>query len=284
MRDVVLVTGRDMPVVETETPILLAALLDRGVDAAIETWRDSASRRARLVAVRTTWDYTAHLEAFLGWARDVATVTRLVNPVEVLEWNSHKRYLLELADAGVAVVPTTLVPRGALASDQRESLDRHDGEVVIKPAVSVGAVGTARVMATSSEAATHLAELAGTGDVLIQPFEPAVLAGEMSLLYFGGRLSHAVRKVPAAGDFRVQSEYGGTVLPHVVSPEERAVADAALAVVPSAVTYARVDLVATTSGPAIMELELVEPELFLRADDGAAARFAEHLISLLSSS
>jgi glutathione synthase/RimK-type ligase-like ATP-grasp enzyme len=282
MRDVVLVTGRDMPVVETETPLLLAALLERGVDAAIETWRDAASTRARLVVVRTTWDYTAHRAAFLNWARDVAAVTRLVNPVEVLEWSSHKRYLLDLAAAGVAVVPTTLVPRDAPAADQRAALDRHEGEVVIKPAVSVGAVGTERLAAASAGAAAHLARLAGTGDVLVQPFEPAVLAGELSLLYFGGRFSHAVRKVPAAGDFRVHTEYGGTVLPHLASPDERTVADAALAVSPGAVTYARVDLVTTVRGPAVMELELVEPELFLRVDPGSAARFAEHLISLVA--
>jgi glutathione synthase/RimK-type ligase-like ATP-grasp enzyme len=282
MRDVVLVTGRDMPVVDTETPLLLAALRDRGVDAAIETWRAAASSQARLVAVRTTWDYTAHREDFLGWARDVAAVTRLVNPVEVLEWNSHKRYLLDLAAAGVAVVPTALVPRGASATDRQRALDPHDGEVVIKPAVSVGAVGTERLAATSSEAATHLAKLVGAGDALVQPFEPAVLAGELSLLYFGGRLSHAVRKVPAAGDFRVQSYYGGTVLPHRASPEESALAEAALAVAPADVTYARVDLITTTRGPAIMELELVEPELFLRTDPDAAARFADHLVSLVS--
>jgi glutathione synthase/RimK-type ligase-like ATP-grasp enzyme len=281
VRDVVLVTGRDMPVVETETPLLLAALTDRGVDASIETWRDEASAHARLVVVRTTWDYVPHHAAFLDWARAVAAVTRLVNPVEVLEWNSHKRYLIDLASAGVDVVPTTLVARGAPYADQRAALAEYADELVIKPAVSVGAIGASRVAARSADAATHLAVLAEAGDVLVQPFEPAVLDGERSLLYFGGEFSHAVRKVPAAGDYRVQAQHGGTVAPYAATSAERAVAATALAAAPGPLAYARVDLVTTVNGPAIMELELVEPELFLRTDAAAAGRFADYLVGLL---
>jgi glutathione synthase/RimK-type ligase-like ATP-grasp enzyme len=282
MRDIVLVTGRDMPVAETETPLLLAALHERGVDAAIETWRDPTSPQGRLVVVRTTWDYTAHRDEFLAWARDVTAVTRLLNPVEVLAWSSHKRYLLDLVAAGVPVLPTTLVDRGASNADQRHALDRYDGVLVIKPAVSVGATGALRVAAGSAQARSHLAVLAGSGDVLVQPFEPAVAAGEMSLLYFGGQFSHAVRKVPAVGDYRVHREYGGTVSPHNPTPAELDVAMAALGVAPRALAYARVDLVTTATGPAIMELELVEPELFLRDCPTAAARFADYLLAELS--
>jgi glutathione synthase/RimK-type ligase-like ATP-grasp enzyme len=282
MRDIVLVTGRDMPVVETETPLLLAALQERGVDAAIETWRDDASSQGRLVVVRTTWDYTAHRDEFLKWAADVSAETRLLNPVEVLAWSSHKRYLLDLVEAGVPVIPTTFVVAGASVVDQRSALDRYDGELVIKPAVSVGATGAMRVSARSPEARSHLALLAAAGDVLVQPFEPAVAAGEMSLLYFGGQFSHAVRKVPAAGDYRVHREYGGTVAPHDATSAELSVAAAALAVAPAGLAYARVDLVTTSSGPAIMELELVEPDLFLRSNPSATARFADYLLTELA--
>jgi glutathione synthase/RimK-type ligase-like ATP-grasp enzyme len=147
--------------------------------------------------------------------------------------------------------------------------------------VSVGAVGASRVAARSADASTHLAGLAEVGDVLVQPFEPAVLDGERSLLYFDGELSHAVRKVPAAGDYRVHIEYGGTVESYAPTPAERAVAAAALAAAPGPLAYARVDLVTTARGPAIMELELIEPALFLRTDDAAAARFAASLVELL---
>jgi glutathione synthase/RimK-type ligase-like ATP-grasp enzyme len=282
MRDVVLVTGRDMPVVETETPLLLAALRGRGVDSAIEIWRDDASSAGRLVVVRTTWDYTEHREEFLSWAHGVDAVTRLVNPVDVLAWSSHKGYLLDLIAAGVAVVPTTLVPRGSSVDAQRGVLAVHEGQVVIKPTVSAGANGVLRAGAQSEAATAHLARLTDLGDVLVQPFEPAVLAGEVSLLYFGDTLSHAVRKVPAAGDFRVQAHLGGTHALHVATAAERAVGAAALAVAPNTLTYARVDLVTTAAGPAVMELELVEPELFLHSDAGAPGRFADHLVEVLS--
>jgi len=284
MRDVILVTGRDMPVVETETPVLLAALQDRDVDAAIEIWQDAAAADGRLVVVRTPWDYTEWREEFLAWARAVASVTGLINPVDVLEWSSHKGYLLDLIAAGVDVVPTTLVPQGAAAASQRDLLSEEPGDVVIKPAVSAGAFGVLRTSPRSATAIAHLAELVAAGDALVQPFEPAVLAGEVSLLYFGGEFSHAVRKVPAHGDYRVQRHLGGTHLPCVPTSAERAAARAALAVSPGPLAYARVDLVTTASGPKIMELELVEPELFLHSDTGAAGRFADYLVTVLNRS
>jgi glutathione synthase/RimK-type ligase-like ATP-grasp enzyme len=282
MVDVVLVTGRDMPGPDVETPLLVAALQERGVAAAIEPWGSDASSEGRLVVVRTTWDYTGQREDFLGWARDVAAVTRLVNPADVLEWNSHKSYLLDLAYAAVPVIPTALVPHGASDADQRGALQEYEGEVVIKPAVSVGAIGALLAGALSTEAAEHLRSLTEVGDALVQPFEPTVVDGEVSLIYFGGELSHAVRKVPADGDYRVQIFHGGTVEPHVATSEEREVAAVALAAVSTDLAYARVDLVATARGPAIMELELIEPQLFLDEDDAAPARFADHLVALLA--
>ncbi|NYI06829.1 ATP-grasp domain-containing protein [Allostreptomyces psammosilenae] len=283
--DVVLVTTRHMPVPAPENEVLLDALTAAGLNAGMWHWDDPEADWAAvpLVLIRTPWDYVDRLPEFLAWARRVAGVTRLRNPLAVVEWNSHKGYLLDLLRAGVPTVPTVLVPRAATAGERAAALGRFPGEVVVKPAVSVGARGTLRTSAGSVQADAHLAALASDGDVLVQPFAPSVTAhGEASLIYFGGRFSHAVRKIPAEGDFRVQMYHGGTVVPHVPDEAELAVAAAALACAPAEPAYARVDLVRLDEGPAVMELELIEPELFLPYEPEATNRFVRVLAGLLA--
>jgi glutathione synthase/RimK-type ligase-like ATP-grasp enzyme len=226
-------------------------------------------------------DYTSRSAEFLAWAAAVDSLTRLVNPLEVLVRNAHKRYLLDLERAGVPIVPTTLLRPGASTAEQRAAFAAHGGEVVIKPAVSAGARGTVRARSGSSEAAEALAVALDLGDVLVQPFLPAVTDGEVSLLYIGGRFTHAVRKIPAAGDFRVQEHIGGVVQRHQPDAEEMAVADRALVTIDSTLSYARVDLVRRNGRPVVMEVELVEPELFLGMADGVADALADHLVSLI---
>ncbi|HEX3824512.1 MAG TPA: hypothetical protein VHV79_08610 [Mycobacteriales bacterium] len=283
MIDVVLVTGHEEPHgPDPETPLLLAALEDLGLSAVMEPWGSEASGQGRLVVIRTPWDYVDRRDEFLAWAREIESATRLLNPLDVLDWNSHKSYLLDLAYAAVPVIPTALVPREASEDDQLAALQEYEGEVVIKPAVSVGAIGARLMGAKSPEAAGHLRALIATGDALVQPFEPTVVDGETSLVYFGGELSHSVRKIPAEGDYRVQIFHGGTVESHVATAEEQEVAALALLAVTTELAYGRVDLVATARGPVVMELELIEPQLFLEADSSAPARFAEYLQSLLT--
>jgi glutathione synthase/RimK-type ligase-like ATP-grasp enzyme len=281
--DVVLVTGRQMRRPDPEIHLLVAALEQQSIDVVIRPWDDATAwASVPLVVVRSPWDYTDAHEEFLSWARSVAAVTRLVNPLEVLEWNSHKSYLLALASAGVSTVVTTLVRRGASDVDQAHALAAYPGEIVIKPAISVGAIGALRTASDSPEAASHLADLSSSGDVLVQPLARAVLdGGESSLIYFGGLFSHAIRKLPAAGDYRVQEHHGGRVVAHDPTDDEFAVAAATLTAAPAATAYARVDLVQVAGSAAVMELEAIEPQLFLDRDAHAAARFATHIATLL---
>jgi glutathione synthase/RimK-type ligase-like ATP-grasp enzyme len=232
--------------------------------------------------VRTTWDYTAHLPEFLTWAGEVAARSVLLNPLDVIAWNSHKSYLLDLAYAGVPMIPTALVARHAGAAEQYSALEEYTGEVVIKPAVSVGAIGALRAPARSPQAAEHLATMVASGDMLVQPFEPTVSDGEVSLIYLGGEYSHAVRKLPAEGEYRVHEMYGGTIELHTPTEEEFTVGLAALAGVDDDLAYARVDLLATPRGPAVMEVELIEPQLFLDLVPEAPDRLAAYLEGLLS--
>jgi glutathione synthase/RimK-type ligase-like ATP-grasp enzyme len=183
---------------------------------------------------------------------------------------------------GVPVVATTVVRRGTSPSDQAGVLAAHDEELVIKPAVSVGAIGALRAPASSAAARTHLANLLLDGDVLVQPLVLSVLVeGEVSLIYFGGEFSHAIRKIPAVGDFRVQNHHGGRVVAHAATADELEIGAAALAATPSPTTYARVDLVRVGDQPSVMELEVIEPELFLGHDPAAPVRFATQIATLL---
>jgi glutathione synthase/RimK-type ligase-like ATP-grasp enzyme len=277
-----LVTGKSMPRADVEMPVLVSALADRGVRGRVVVWGSPFDwSSVPLVLVRSPWDYVGSLDAFLGWAEKVDQTTVLVNPLRVLKWNSHKSYLAELAGAGVPTIPTSFVPRAASAEARGAELANYRGDVVIKPAVSVGAIGAFRGPALSVEAGAHLAGLTAGGDALVQPFQPAVLEeGEISLVYLGGSLSHAVRKVPSGGDYRVQARYGGTARSHQPTRRQRDVAEVALARAPAPVSYARVDMVGEQE-PLVMELELIEPELFLRFEPASPGRLADHLVGLL---
>lgn len=274
--DIALVTGAEMAKPDPETHLLVAALADIGVKGVVVPWGGPAADWARypLVAVRTPWDYFTRLPEFLAWAEQVSQVTRLVNPYPVLAWNCHKGYLRQLADEGVPTVPTLWLPRG---SDDPVGRLRQCGwdDVVIKPAVSIGAIGALRAHSSDPACQAYLESLVAEQDAMAQPFVSSVAqAGEVSLVYFGGVFSHAICKRPAAGDYRVQDMYGGTVHAHVPAAAERALAEAVLAHTPAPTTYARVDLVEHEGRPVLMELEVIEPELFLGATPEAAARFA----------
>ena len=279
---IALVTGAEMAKPDPETHYLVAALAELGVEADIVPWDSPADWAAwPLVVVRTPWDYFRRLPEFLAWAEATHQLTRFVNPWAVIAWNCHKQYLRALAADGIPTVPTLWLDQGC--ADARAQLQaRGWGEVVVKPAVSIGAIGALRADAADSACLAHLDRLVADGDVMVQPFVTSVAeAGEVSLVYFGGRFSHAIRKQPAAGDFRVQDMYGGTVHAHQPTDAELAVADAVLARTPAPTTYARIDLVEFAGAPALMEAELIEPELFLGATAEAAMNFARVLQAAL---
>jgi glutathione synthase/RimK-type ligase-like ATP-grasp enzyme len=267
---------------DAESLLLIAALAERGVRAELVPWdEDRDWSQIPLVVSRSPWDYFDRHGAFVAWVRETGAATRFVNHPELLVWNTHKGYLAELEGAGVPVVPTTMVTRGASADAQAAALAGHDGRIVIKPAVSGGARGTVLVDAESAEAREHLAGLVAEGEALVQPYLPEVEQGEVSLLLFAGELSHALRKVPAGGDFRVQEMHGGHIVDHVPTDAERDVARRVLDAIPHPATYARIDLVTTQAGPLLMEAELVEPELFLGRDPEAPGRYADVLVAAL---
>lgn len=284
---ILLITGQGMPVFDSETPLLVEALTAAGIESETVAWRAARDwSAAPLVLLRSPWDYTGHWQDFLAWTDHVGGSTRLLNPPEIIRWNSHKQYLLELQRCGVPAMPTALLRRGE-SIDTRRTLstlaDRfRSSDLIVKPAIGINAQGAKRGRAEDPSIASHLRGLLDEGDALVQPFASQILsAGECSLIFFGGQFSHAVRKRPRDGDFRVQDNHGGTVAPYEPSAAELRTAGAALAAAPGECAYARVDLVSFDGNPAVMELELIEPELFLRHSPRAAQSFAEDLATEL---
>jgi glutathione synthase/RimK-type ligase-like ATP-grasp enzyme len=263
-----LLTGEVMPKPDPESHLVAAELERLGINAPIVPWTDPAAGEADVVLIRTTWDYISRRDEFVAWCERTAAGAPVLNPPSVVRWNSHKGYLRELAAAGVPTVPTRVVSEADDAP--------LDGAVVVKPAVSSGAFGAARFDAGDPAAHEHLRGVLAKGEAIVQPYVPSVAErGERSLIYLGGELSHAVNKQPAAGDYRVQSHYGGEVTRHEPTGAELRAAEAALGQVHEPLAYARVDLVEGEDGPMVIELELIEPELFLGLEPSAPVRLAE---------
>ena len=285
MPKILLLTAEVLPHDDHETELLAAALTELGVDSQIVPWTaDGLSKiPADLAIIRSTWDYTTALPKFLDVLDQLPMP--LTNPAAVVRWNCHKGYLVELAEAGAPVVATRMHRAADYAAGDAVVLPSFGTpEIIVKPAVSAGAVGVGKFDADSAAALDHLTSILRTADALVQPFQPEVSSGERSLIHLGGVFSHAVRKTPAEGEYRVQEQYGGINRPHAPSGAELAAAAAALATVPGGsdvLTYARVDLVGSESEPLIMELELIEPELFLPTADGSAERLAKALAAMV---
>ncbi|HKH65442.1 MAG TPA: hypothetical protein VKA35_08265 [Solirubrobacterales bacterium] len=266
--------------------LLREALEARGAEARSVVWDEEGTQWESfdLCLVRSTWDYHEKHEQFLAWTREVAGATTLHNPPDLIAWNSEKTYLRELSEAGVPTVPTVWVDRGS-STDVEALLGREGwGEAVIKPVVDLGAKNLRRVRAGEAGAQEALTTVLTRHDAMVQPFLPSLEEqGETSLIYIDGNFTHAVRKRPAEGDFRVQSIWGGTVEATTPNGTQREVAEQALTQLGDLPPYARVDLVTDLNGnPALIELELIEPNLYLNTHPTASPRLADAVLQKLS--
>jgi glutathione synthase/RimK-type ligase-like ATP-grasp enzyme len=268
-------TCRPLPEPDVDEDLLLEALAARGINARMAAWNDPREDwDARVpTLLRSTWDYIHDLPAFEDWIARAAAAAPLWNPADVLRGNLHKRYLLELAGRGVPVVPTDLVERGTAGLLADRLAARGWRDVVVKPAVGAGSFETYRFTAGADAAAEALfSRLVATRDMLIQPYQASVEAhGERALVWIAGAFTHAVRKSPRFAD---GVEQVSAALP--LSATERAVGEAALAPFAGRLLYARVDVAPDAAGnPQVMELELVEPSLFLLQAPAALWRLVD---------
>ena len=279
--DVLLVTCADFPDGDEDGPQIVDALQRAGIGAEWRAWDDaSAPWSSTLAVLRSAWDYTLRRDDFLAWAR---SVPRLLNPYDVVRWNSDKVYLNDLELAGVPVTPTAVVARG-----ETYAAPQAWGEVVVKPSVGAGSRGAGRFESPSA-AADHVRTLHAAGrTALVQPYLAGVdTAGETALVYLDGVLSHAVRKGPmlptgtAHGVHAYSLFVPENIAAREASAQEITVGDAAVRYLQDRfgpLLYARIDLLPAPDGPVVVEAEVTEPSLFLSFSDGAVDRFAAALV------
>ena len=259
---------------------LVSALEARGVAVEVAVWdvpRDWTAFDA--VLLRSVWDYYERPGEFFPWLAGLERAgVRTWNPPSLVRWNGDKRYLHDLAARGVAIPPTLVVPEGtAVPEAQARVAAMGWDEVVVKPAVSGGAWRTHRLRAHQvAGAGAAFAEVLSGGALLAQPFLPEIEAeGEVSLVFFEGRYSHAVRKRAKPGDWRVQWTHGGTHVAMEPTPALLEQARAVLAAAPEPGLYARVDGIVRDGRLLLMELEQVEPFLFFGEGPAGAVRLAQ---------
>lgn len=284
MRRVAFTTCAEIPLLAEDDKLAIAPLRERGIEVVPWVWDAPAPPDLHAVVHRSCWDYHQKPTAFLSWLdRLEESGLPSFNTVPLTRWNLDKRYLRDLAARGVAIPETVWLEKGERV-DLAALLRAHGlDEVVIKPQISLSAYGTFRASrASAALAQPELDALLAERAMMVQAFLPAIATrGELSFVFLGGQHSHTVRKRPRAGDFRVQNEYGGSRTLEAPLPSLIAAAARALDAAAAPLLYARVDVVETDSGLVLMELEAIDPALFLAWSPGAPERFADCLARVL---
>lgn len=271
-RLVAIVTCMQLPEPDPDQDLLLSALSAAGVDARLVSWDDPTVNWAdfQLAVIRSTWNYIQHLPKFIDWIQRAGQQTQLLNPAEVITANTHKRYLIDLADRGLPVVPTTCWPTGASVTLAEVMQQQGWDDVVVKPAVGAGSYLTQRFTAENPVPGREFwSKAIAQREMLVQPYLPAVAEyGERCLVWIDGDFTHAVRKEPRLGD---DEESVSAALD--IAPDERQLGQLALEVVAQDILYGRIDLIRGTDGdPLVAEIELIEPSLFLLQSPEALSR------------
>ena len=263
-----------------EEQLLKSALEQQGLSVAITHWDNPTYDWSKTEAVlfRTIWDYFERFDEFWTWLQEINTKTKLINSFNLIEWNIDKHYLKDLHSRGIAVVPTYFVDKGNNIKLQDISKNKGWTDIVIKPAISASAFKTYKILETDIDNNEELfMSLVQERDMLVQPFfETISTLGEGSLMVFDGKFSHAILKKAQPGDFRVQDDFGGTVHDYTPTKHEINFAEKVFASCKTIPVYGRVDIVWDNKRNFYLsELEIIEPELWIRNYPKSAERIAE---------
>ena len=296
MTDITLLTCRAYYKPDNVTPYIQNILLEQellksafeaqGLKVDITYWDNPSYKwqRTKSVIFRTVWDYFERFDEFWEWLEQVKTKTRLINSYELIKWNIDKHYLRDLKNNDIQVVPTYFADRGNNISLQEIASLNDWKHIVIKPAISASAFNTYKITNDEIEQKEQLFhELLQTHDMLVQPFFPTISElGEASLMIFGGKFTQAILKKTKAGDFRVQDDFGGTVHDYDPTQEEIKFAEKVFQSCTSLPIYGRVDIVWDSNKQIYLsELEIIEPELWIRNRPESAHHFAKTIKKLL---
>ena len=275
-KHVALITWAGLPHGAASERLLLPLLAAAGVNAKIVTWSDPAIDFSGfdLIVLRSCWDYHLRDAEFIEWLTRTARATPIANDLETVLWNRNKAYLEELASQRIEIPSTIFINAKSTVPMQIRSWEK----IVVKPAVSASAHKTWLYARDSLPALNQLRQTMNGETFLLQEYVPEIeTQGEISFIYIDGAYSHAVLKRPAAGDFRVQQEHGGSA--EAIDPPQnlRQQADAIAHAVPyvTRALFCRLDVVVRNGRLLLMELELIEPELFLGLAPNAAATMAD---------
>lgn len=264
--------------------LLVAPLAEHGWQVTEVSWHNTEVDwdQFELVIVRSTWDYQQYPEAFLECLQQIDNSTAtLENSLQTMRWNINKGYLRDLQTKGIPIVPTLWFSDYNQTEIAAGFEHFASQELVIKPQLSAGADDTFRFDLQQLKALDgEFQRLFANREFLLQPFLTSIVEkGEYSLFYFAGELSHSILKTPKQQDFRVQEEHGGQLKLVDATHELKALAEKTLKALPDSPLYARIDVVETDAGPAIIEVELIEPSLYFNMDKASIARFVSALVS-----
>jgi glutathione synthase/RimK-type ligase-like ATP-grasp enzyme len=277
MNTIVLATALDSPDITVSDRLYADALERRGWRVVAAPWDGprEAFAGADAVVLRSTWGYYRALDRFRAWTEAVAAATRLFNPIALVRWNLRKDYVGKLAAAGIRVPQSHIVACEAATID-KVLADAGWDQAVVKPASGASGYSVELVKrATLIEQVAGLSDEARAAGVVVQEFLPEIAEGELSMVYFDGAFSHAIRKRPPPGEFRSNSRYGPTRHAETPPSEVTEQGAACLAALPERPLYARVDGVVRDGVLIVIEVEVLEPALFMEFDPPSAERFAE---------
>ena len=281
-----LITWSGLPQGAESERLMLPHLAAAGIETEIVDWRSASCDFSRfdLIVLRSCWDYHLHTAEFIDWLQRVAQTAPVLNAVDTVLWNHNKFYLREVEALGIEIAPTIFGTGNAAIGPQDRSQIKSWSKIVVKPAVSASAHKTWLMDGAALPTDADMAQQMGGEPFLIQQFIPEIqTGGEISFIYIHGVFSHAALKRPVAGDFRVQQEHGGSAELFHPSTALLDQVNRIVVTVPQVrdSLYCRIDAIARDGKLVLMELELIEPELFLALAEGAAKRFAKAIIGRL---
>ena len=272
--------------VANEDDTLIDFLKAKGLNITKEVWNDANVNWESydLAIIKSPWDYFDLIEDFYLWLDQLKQKNiRLLNPLDIVKWNADKHYLIDIQQAGLNATPSIFLTKGDKIELNKYSTEFKTEKIIIKPAVSGGSKNTFKVTtANADKISKKLKPLIEIEDFIAQPFLTEIEEnGEWSFLFFGGKFSHALLKKAAIGDFRVQATFGGTVHPQQADEKLVAIAQKYVDGFAKGCLYARVDGAIVNSEFVLMELELIEPFLFLDTNENALENYYEALKKLL---
>ncbi len=280
---VALATAEHLPHCSEDDQALIEALKAAGLQPVPTVWDQPTEwDRFDVVVLRSIWDYHLKYVRFLDWLDELdETGVPVHNSTEVVRWNADKHYMLELEQRGVRITPSRIAHADDQLTLSEIAVETGWQHLVVKPTVASTGYQTWLLDApVNSEAETRFAKQKAGMDVLVQEFASGVHAGELSMVFLDGSYSHAVLKRAAGNEFRVHIEHGGSVESVIPARAQIDWAEGVLAAVSHPWTYARVDAVNDADGPMLMELELLDPELFFKYEPAAANRMIHAITSL----